>query len=738
MRILLSLFSVVYFVNVCHGQAITQEFFTSIVSLIEQEKYKQSYEKIEQNKQIYIEEADSVRADVLYLKGLSLLGMGCKREAISNFEESCSFAERSSYYTTSYLDTLLRLLVYNNENQKWRQSALLGKKFSKIDKKILSDSPFCSHIFLQWSIALMNLNRFHEIPSICKEGLSYADYRDSDYFFLSYNEATSLNEIGQHDSARIIFDKLIVRGIHSQEEEWVGIDGLQSAMSYNRIPTDSLIHSISSGYIGGSISHNHDSICQSIRTIMDSYINFGVYTLEEEKELFGCLLFLQSANYLGFVSVETKYDNILYSKSFINWKTSKNYQTKCNWMDVKNALSFDEIAIEVSTSTSELLLIRSDFERPVSIPIDTIIHSTILQYDMKDPMCINSLYEGLSPLSALWNSITPYLNGIATIFLSPSDNIIDGNSNYCAINYGAIIADKDGGRVSDKYEIRIVSSTADIDDSKDRTITLRDALIYGGIDYNSSINTDVPLLKKQVCNDSNLLSNDSCELRGGSFVFLNGTKKEANLIDSILTTHNVKTKVLSGRNATEETFKKIDKRSPNIIHVASHGYLIPYASDVNLNLSIAKFPNLDLNNQYKASLTNTGLLLSGANATWSAMKSLNGIEDGVLTSQEIANLDLTNTSLVVLSACESGLGDTNNLSGTIYGLQHAFRLAGAGYIVSSLWKVDDFATHLFMKFFYTHLMNGENIHTAIKRAQLELISSGYKDPYYWAAFIVLC
>ena len=113
--------------------------------------------------------------------------------------------------------------------------------------------------------------------------------------------------------------------------------------------------------------------------------------------------------------------------------------------------------------------------------------------------------------------------------------------------------------------------------------------------------------------------------------------------------------------------------------------------------------------------------------------------DGILTAQEISKLDLRGTSMVVLSACETGKGDIMQGEGVL-GLQRAFKKAGAKTILMSLDKVDDEATRILMVEFYRNLMNGKTKHKSLQDAQnyLQKVENGkYDDPKYWASFIML-
>jgi len=132
------------------------------------------------------------------------------------------------------------------------------------------------------------------------------------------------------------------------------------------------------------------------------------------------------------------------------------------------------------------------------------------------------------------------------------------------------------------------------------------------------------------------------------------------------------------------------------------------------------------------------LLLDGEALTLRALK-LDGAalppeaEDGLLTAEDVSGLDLLATELVVLSACETGLGEVRTGEG-VFGLQRAFTLAGAKTLVMSLWSVPDEATRELMEDFYTRLLSGEGKADALRNAQLTLRRK-YPDPFFWGAFI---
>lgn len=130
-----------------------------------------------------------------------------------------------------------------------------------------------------------------------------------------------------------------------------------------------------------------------------------------------------------------------------------------------------------------------------------------------------------------------------------------------------------------------------------------------------------------------------------------------------------------------------------------------------------------------------GLLLAGSNNIWQGKFDLTNVEDGVLTADEISRMDLSKTKLVVLSACETGKGKVDPIDG-VYGLQRAFKMAGAGTIVMSLWKVQDDTTSLIMTRFYSYLTDGIERHQALWKAMMD-VKEKFPDPYYWAGFVML-
>lgn len=214
---------------------------------------------------------------------------------------------------------------------------------------------------------------------------------------------------------------------------------------------------------------------------------------------------------------------------------------------------------------------------------------------------------------------------------------------------------------------------------------------------------------------------------------LPGTEQEVDHLAQLLRHHQWKTHTYLKTEATEEVVKHLN--APRLLHIATHGY---FMSDLQPNGSSSAF-GLHVPNARANPLLRSGLMLAGA-ATSLQRQRLQQVgsweqEDGILTAYEAKNLDLSGTELVVLSACETGLGEIRNGEG-VYGLQRAFLVAGAEGVLMSLWKVDDQSTAELMQLFYERWLGGEDKASALQEAQRAMMRT-HRDPYYWGAFVLI-
>ena len=291
-----------------------------------------------------------------------------------------------------------------------------------------------------------------------------------------------------------------------------------------------------------------------------------------------------------------------------------------------------------------------------------------------------------------WARIEPALTGKKTIYISP-----DGVYNQINLN---TLKKTDGDYLLNRYDLFIIGNSKDLIALKNQKVSApkKNAFLLGFPDYG-----------------------------GDAVAALPGTKIEIDNIGKILKTGGYVVTPYMQKAATEAIVKSM--KGPAIVHIATHGY---FQQDVEESSVGVQQENAKNN-----PLLRSGILLAGASSTikGEVMPNLESNDNGILTAYEAMNLNLEGTDLIILSACETGLGDVRAGEG-VYGLQRSFLVAGAKALVMSLWKVDDAATQALMTNFYTNLAKGGSKSKAFKQAQIQLMTK-YKEPYYWGAFVMM-
>jgi len=347
---------------------------------------------------------------------------------------------------------------------------------------------------------------------------------------------------------------------------------------------------------------------------------------------------------------------------------------------------------------------------------------TIIEGTKQWPYLASTLYD------LIWKPIEPYLKGVNTIYFSPSGLLHK-------ISFAAI-ATPDSIYLSDKYKLVQLGSTREIVKLKKQNdyITLSDsALIYGGINYEQMDVVPDSSKNDLLAYRSLAIPNDSS--RGTTWVYLKGTMSETKYIDSLFRNNKVATAFYSNDKATETIFKNISGRAPQIMHISTHGFFFPEPEEKRDKNTFMGFGEQTYHFSENPMLR-SGLILAGANYIWEGGEQTPGKNDGILTAYEVSNMDLSKTKLVVLSACETGLGDIKGSEG-VFGLQRAFKMAGVDYIIMSLWQVPDTETKDFMQQFYTNCFNRQAIREAFTNAQNWMKHKFPNDPYKWAAFVLM-
>jgi CHAT domain-containing protein len=341
-------------------------------------------------------------------------------------------------------------------------------------------------------------------------------------------------------------------------------------------------------------------------------------------------------------------------------------------------------------------------------------------------------------ISSQSNSINSHLYNI--IWKPIADKIGDAKTIYVSmggiynnINLNTIYNPETGKYLLEERDIRIVNSARDFVLSKEKekkTFSTNTASLFGfpNFDGNTTVTADTSDLFAST-RDLNSFWLDSLTRGGIKAKPLPATKTEVENISSTLKSIGWQVKNYLADNASETNIKK--EASPRILHVATHGY---FFQDIPLENDNNRFLGMDRQQVVQDPMLRSGLLLTGANKTLKG-ESTTG-ENGLLSAAEASLLDLRETELVVLSACETGKGEIKNSEG-VYGLRKAFADAGAQNIIMSLWKVDDKVTQEFMSRFYEIWLNEKtSIREAFNKTQLE-IKAKYPQPYYWGAFILV-
>ena len=431
----------------------------------------------------------------------------------------------------------------------------------------------------------------------------------------------------------------------------------------------------------------------------------------------------------------TVYESLnLKEKSLIEQLNSLNYSFSSrlhNWQEVSETLGENEYAIEVISYTGwpkneneemELrlgaLILSHGAPAPVFIDIcsNDNLHDLLLTALSQQEVGINDLYiknGDFSLYNLVWAPIEPFIESAKRIYYSPILGLQDINMGF--------IPCPDGTYLQDRFDIHIVSSTAVVCDDIEN-FNVVNASLYGGINYSGEDNNETATVIRGLLNK--ITNSDD----RGTFGYLVASNREVDEINNLLTRHRCSTNLLKGTAANEFSFRELDGASPSILHLSTHGfYLVGFDSYSDY------FDRLLSYTQSDSDMTKSGILLADANV--SLNKNSNPVlTDGVLTAEEISWMDLSNTRLVVLSACETAVG--HNVKEGWGGLPRAFKMAGAQHIVASLWRVSDEVTAELMILFYKNMMSGIEPHESLIRAQRE-IALRYPDPYYWAAFIMI-
>lgn len=335
-----------------------------------------------------------------------------------------------------------------------------------------------------------------------------------------------------------------------------------------------------------------------------------------------------------------------------------------------------------------------------------------------EPWAIQKLYSATQhPLgnattslyNLIWKPLLAYLPGVHTVYFAPA-----GLLHRVAF---AALCSEQGKRLIDQYNLNQVFSTRSLVFAKQPAAKPASASLWAGPAYKV-------FGEKQGASDLQ----QNAPGRGAIMQPLPGAQEEIKSIERLCTQAGVRTIAAFGATATEEAFKQFDGNSPELLHIAAHGFF--QAQNVSSTIANDPQPNVPL----------TGAMLGSSLGLAKCpviVKKANGQqpEDGILTAYEIAQMDLSKTKLAVLSACNTALGELQGSEG-VMGLQRALKLAGVKQMIVSLWQVPDAETTELMQVFYKAWLGGKDTRDALRTAQLQ-IKAKHPSPFYWAAFVLV-
>ena len=337
----------------------------------------------------------------------------------------------------------------------------------------------------------------------------------------------------------------------------------------------------------------------------------------------------------------------------------------------------------------------------------------------EDELQKDNIMDGNNLYTLVWKPILDKLKQTNNIYFSPAGIIY--NLSIENARYG-------NGFVSDSYNLYRISSARQL--FSNTTSIGSGAVLCGGIVYSLTAE------ELSESNNASVEGNTTRYTTRGAISdipYLSGTKVEVESIQHTLQNNNaITTIVFKGKDAVENVIRNINPQSVKIVHVATHGFYD--SEDTLLSNPIINVFQSDMEDRM---LSRNGLYMAGAQNTLDGDIIPEGVDDGILTAQEISTLDLRGLDLVTLSACETGLGEVSGEG--VFGLQRGFKKAGVQSILMSLWKVDDEATCKLMTEFYGNwIAKKMTKHDALEAAKKVVRETkGWENPKYWAAFILL-
>jgi CHAT domain-containing protein len=604
-----------------------------------------------------------------------------------------------------YISTLKNLIpLYNSQNQTDKSTALLKELAESMNTKVVYNLDVLDEISKE-----LFINSFiKDYQPLLFSQIKNLPYKDTSLLKYAYEAELAIKGVVLGSTQ--LFRQLTIKAQNTVNNEGKNTQSFQEWLS--------LRDSISKAFSNKASQIHIDSLEQKLVRVEEKLIRL----MPEMQQL--------SRKAVHFEEIRAKLPPDACAIEFVHFRYFNNqYETDTTLygaMIIRHNKSYPEfiylctenaLSDFMKTSQTNFNLRRSMASSRGDTKDDKNEPNTPPRKVRERPNRLNALNDTdgeIALYDLIWKPLQAYLdkenltdNPVQTIYYTPTGLLHRVAFNALSINEKDIL--------SDKYDLFALSSTRKLLTSTtteslfNQTNSSNAILLYGGILYDSSDTKN-------------------------TWRYLGGTKKEITDIATLFKKKNLKSETQSGFSASEEHFKSIGTTanaasvtpSPSILHFATHGFFYQNRKADSSASSLFKTATNPL--------FRSGLIMAGANPFWRGEKMAEGKEDGILTAYEISNMDLSQTRLVVLSACETGLGDIKGTEG-VYGLQRAFKMAGVEYILMSLWQVPDEETAELMGKFYTRLLEGDSIESAFEKAQ-QSMKLEY-SAYFWAGFVLM-
>ncbi|WP_421873832.1 tetratricopeptide repeat protein [Marinoscillum sp.] len=612
----------------------------------------------------------------------------------------------------SYASTLYNLAVLEQELENYEQARTYYQQVADIRKAILgANHPDYAYSLYGLASVLHKTGSFEEAKPLYLDVTNqYLEFIGKYFPALSESEKSAF-----YGKIKPVFDSyydfivdyyLLKKGTEEDRQELVG------SMYNLQLSTKALLLNASNKVRNTILSSGDESLIALFNDWIALKENIvKAYSMSKEE--------LESSH-IDIAQLETEANN---QEKELSLKSSAFAGAFDNdqptWNQVQEKLNEGEAAIEIirikkKMKTDSVLYIGLLLE-PEQLPKMIVKPNGIYMEDKGFKTYKNSVIyklEDLKSYDVFWKEYDQEIaQTVNTIYLS-ADGVLN------KVNIATLYNPDTKEYLLDRYSLRLLSNTRELIEEQPDTEGSQEAVMFGYPKYYLS---DL----EQAAMGTLIASADMERSFGSEIAELPGTLKEIQEIEKVVSGGDWNVQTYLSIAATEEEVKSI--ASPKILHIATHGFFledIKTKEDEGLTSRNAKFNPL----------LRSGLLLAGAQNTVKN-EELAGEEDGILTAYEVMNLNLDNTQLVVMSACETGLGEVKNGEG-VYGLQRSFIVAGADNLVMSLWKVNDQTTQMLMTGFYENWFNGQSKLDAFNNA-IAAVRNEFKDPYYWGAFVML-